>query len=257
MAARYSAPSAAQGVNRFRVWPAGTDQFEHALLVTNWDNLDGIIGIGPVGDWPPSRGVNGGIYAEVSLLKQERAPIGSFMWWFRPSVTVPLTTVTNYGWALANGQTLAPSAHSFPGIATSVTLPNVYNAMILGADPTIAVGTAGAAVGSGSENTAAGAPGIGGIGGLNSVAVTIAQMATHDHGGVTSIVGFNNQANKLYDGNGPVSNCMFGLGGSALDGEQGNHAHVISAQGGGQAHENRARYVGLLPLIKVLYVSTP
>jgi hypothetical protein len=50
---------------------------------------------------------------------------------------------------------------------------------------------------------------------------------------------------------------MLGLGGSALDGEQGNHAHAISAQGGNQPHENRPRYVGLLPLLKVLYVSTP
>lgn len=256
MAPRFSAPSASVGINRFHVWPLGGDSYAHTDLASNWDTSDGILGAPSSGvAWPPTTGLDGGIYREIQLLILERSMIGSFMFWFRPNTNVPLSIYTSRGWALADGSVLGPSAHSFPG-GGSITLPNMLNATPIGADPTKNIGQAADVVSSANVNNFRGAPGVGATGGQNAATITEAQMPPHNHGGVTNTVGFNNSASNAYNGVGPVSNCMLGVGGNALDGEQGNHNHTVASDGGGQPIDNRPNWVGLIPIIKVLFVSS-
>ncbi len=70
MTDRWSNPSGGLGVHRYRVWPAGTDSYDHSELVANLDKIDAMIGIpSGGGDWPPTEGVNGGIYALIKDLQ--------------------------------------------------------------------------------------------------------------------------------------------------------------------------------------------
>ena len=177
MTDRWSNPSGSLGVDRFRVWPAGTDSYSHSDLATNWDTLDGIIGIPSSGVWPPTTGINGGIYAQVKILQDELFPIGAVVPWFRPSASIAIPTF----WHACDGTTLTSGQHAFPGIAGSVALPDLRNSFILGADATLAIGAAAAAVGSPSIDTAAGAPGESATGGDNQSALSVANMPSHNH----------------------------------------------------------------------------
>lgn len=245
MASRWSLPSGSAGFNRFRVWPAGADSYNHTENAQNWDSLDGILGNSPDTNWPPTTGLNGGIYKEIALLQLNvKSELGMVFPWFRPTLSLALPA----GCAVCDGSTLDPSQHDFPG-GGSITLPNLLNATWVGADPTKALGTAAAAVGASGINDQTGAPGPQGTGGLNQVTQTIQQMPSHDHGGNTGDVGFDNQ--RVSAGfEVPV------LLGSILNNEQGTHHHAISAQGGGSPMENRPRYVGLIPLCRIKYVTT-
>lgn len=49
MADRWSRPSGSYGIERFRVWPSGTDSYDSAELADNWDAIDAIIGHPPTG----------------------------------------------------------------------------------------------------------------------------------------------------------------------------------------------------------------
>src|SRR5207244_3483199 len=66
---RWSNPSGSIGQHRFRVWPAGPDSYDHTELTANWDHLDGILGAPPSGMWPPTEGINGGIYKLIKDLQ--------------------------------------------------------------------------------------------------------------------------------------------------------------------------------------------
>lgn len=243
MTPRWSDPSGDLGVHRFRVWPEGTDSYSHSELAANFDEVDAIIGIPSSGDWPPSTGADGGIYKEVTLLQNERLPIGSIFYFFRPSTDVPLPN----GCHVCDGTTLSPSDHDFPGLSGSVTLPDLRNSFILGADSAKAIGQAGAAVGTANIDTVLGAPGPQGSGGLNQITQAIAQMPSHNHGGSTGSWGTDTQAIK------PGSvNIMHGF---LNTGEIGSHTHSIPAQGGGQPMENRPRWIGLIALCKVKRIT--
>lgn len=71
MADRWSNPSGGLGVHRFRVWPAGSDSYDHVELAQNFDTLDALLGIPDSGSWPPTTGVNGGIYALIKDLRDD------------------------------------------------------------------------------------------------------------------------------------------------------------------------------------------
>jgi hypothetical protein len=177
MTDRWSNPSGSLGIDRFRVWPAGSDNFDHTELASNFDNLDAIIGVPSTGDWPPTTGIDGGIYAEVLLLQDERLPIGTVVPWFRPNGAAAIPT----NWAACDGSTLTSGNHNFPGIAGSVTLPDLRNKFILGANAADANGAAAAAVGDATIDTATGAPGPQTSGGSNKIVQTTAQMPGHSH----------------------------------------------------------------------------
>lgn len=249
MTTRYSNPSQTVGVDRFEVWPSGGDSYSHSQLAANWDTLDALIGLPSSGSaWPPSTGLNGGIYKEITLLQNDRTPIGSVFAWFRPSGDVPIPD----GCVVCDGSVLTEDEHDFPGIDTSVTLPNLINSFVLGANPNTAIGTAGVAVTNGNINNENGAPGPQGTGGSNTIVQSEAQLAPHNHGGQTEDTGFDNESVQLATGAGS-SNVLLG---SQETNEQGDHHHVIDTDGSAAPMDNRPLYVGLIYLCKVLYSSS-
>jgi len=250
MADRWSNPSGSLGVHRFRVWPAGTDSYDHTELTQNFDTLDGIVGIPPAGDWPPTTGTNGGIYREVKLLELDAMPIGTVFHWFRPDATVALPD----GCLVCDGSVVSAVNHDFPGVVVSVTLPNLLNRSIIGADLNKADGTAAAAVGNGNINLPAGAPGPQATGGLNEVILSLAQIPAHNHGGGNHNHTYNQQIIQLPQGG---INYLFYVRDDITHTLQTNFSGtIINTEGSGTAHENRPLYVGLIPLCKVRRVDS-
>lgn len=267
MADRWSNPSGGLGVNRFRVWPAGTDSYDHAENAANWDMLDEILGIPSSGTWPPTTGIDGGIYAEVKRAGDSAMPVGAMFPWFRPSIAVPIPT----GFEVCDGSVIAAVDHDFDGIATSVTLPDMRNRFVLGADATKTVGEAGVATTSGNIDAAAGAPGPQGLGSSNKHQLVTSEIPAHQHTGAGAETGWSPVVFGWYNSNpapfgdnpplqpvGATGIQRWGNGGNGSSGAGGwvNMQFKLStgsgsAAGGDTAHENRPRYIGLIWLIKV------
>lgn len=232
------------------VWPADGDSYSHTDLAANFDTLDDIIGQPSDGSaWPPDLGLDGGIYKLLQILSLERAPIGTVISFFRPSLSVPIPT----GWHAADGSVIVEADHDFPGISGSVTLPDLRNATVLGADATTTLGTAAAAAGSGNIDSEAGAPGGNATGGSNQTVQSVSQMPSHDHDGVTGGTGFDNEAVTAFNGGGQSVNVLLG---SVIDNEQGTHHHTVDSEGGGNPMDNRQRWVGLVQIVKLKYTTT-
>jgi hypothetical protein len=214
---------------RFRVWDRSQDAFSGEDLVYNFDEMDKLLGgpggfegttgntysgtptrwLGP-GDLIPPRSnskypgtTNGGaelqsgqrtLYTVVSGLNYNDVPLGTVIAWWRPASSIPVPN----GWAICDGQSVID--HSFP-LDASITLPDLRNKFIIGADPNIPginavngyVHESGAQpaqnidnVWSGqatAENT--GAPGIGWDSGLessNKTGSNSLRTLTHSHG---------------------------------------------------------------------------
>jgi hypothetical protein len=71
-------------------------------------------------------------------LSESALPLGTIIAYWVPSKPGGGYAVPN-GWAVMNGQALGPTSHDFPGGGT-ITLPNLINAALRGADPTTAYG---------------------------------------------------------------------------------------------------------------------
>ena len=115
-------------------------------------------------------------FAISSRLKQ----IGDVWMWYRPDAAEPLPP----GCVIPIGQTLSSSEHAFASkVGQSVTLPDLRNKMILGANTAIADGTA-----PGAGDTAAQAPGVRGAAGSNALRdISHAHSITADGGHSHSI----------------------------------------------------------------------
>lgn len=81
---------------------------------------------------------------------------------------------------------------------------------------------------------------VGATGGEASHTLTIAEMPSHNHGGVT---GDDSLAGRV----GPV---VVGSGSSREETNPGSHNHTITAEGGGQAHNNLPPYYALAYIMK-------
>jgi len=147
--------------------------YDHAEFASNWDKVDAIFGGPESGVWP-----SGGIYDEVKRASDGAIPLGLMFPWFRPSLVVPIPP----GYVVADGTTLTPSQHSFPG-GGNVTIPDLRNRFVLGADYTKEIGEAPADVESPLALTSDGAPGPNATGGSNAVSVTTTQLPKHTHTG--------------------------------------------------------------------------
>lgn len=235
MADRWSSPSGGEGYHRFYVWPAGSDSYDHASLATNWDTLDGIIGIPSGSNWPPDTGVDGGIYKQIALNTLNLMPIGTVFPWFRPSATIAIPT----GCHVCDGTVLTSGNHSFP-VAGSVTLPDLINSFWLGADPNLTIGQAGVADTDSSVNQDGGAPGAQGVGGYNAQTLTLTGAASSGETTGNAITGY-------VQGNSPGGTPTYA-----------SFIKTITVSGGSntQTIDFRPRYVGLIPLCKVLTITT-
>lgn len=246
MAKRWSQPSN----SRFRVWPDPEDHYDAQELAQNWDTLDAILGAPSSGQWPPTEGRGGGIYAEVKRIKDSAIPLGAIFPWFRASASIPLPSK----FAVCDGSTLTPAQHDW-GTGANVVLPDLRNAFIMGADIY------------GKEG-----PTEGQTGGSNRHILNLPQMPAHKHAlsghtgwspGVFTWYyqkgggpGVTEQTYPTYvDGfkvdyiGSPSSHHSTGGGGWGY----GQHRHnlTIASQGSDEPHENRPRYVGLIYIIKV------
>jgi hypothetical protein len=293
LADRWSEPSGALGTQRFRVWPEGTDKYDHAEMAANWDKLDAILGHPATGRWPEATGLGGGLYREIVLAKDAAVPLGVVFAWFRASDAVALPV----GAVVCDGATYTTPDHDFPGL-TDVTVPDLRNRFVLGADADKEIGDAGAAAEAAAARDWTGAPGPQGEGGENTVALAERNLPRHTHTG--SVTGWSpavmqwyaqwstyeemKNAGPILDnrdeaiercgypgcywtpekfqpiypaaGNFEAVNWGKGVNHSTGQGgwKAGQHTHTISElspQGGGVAHENRPRYIGLIWLVKV------
>jgi microcystin-dependent protein len=164
-------------------------------------------------------------------------PVGSMLMW--PTAAAPV------GWLLANGQQV--DAGIYPGLAAlfgqvggNVTLPDYRDTFPVGAGPTIPLGLRGGAA---------------------SVALTTAQLPSHNHGGLS---GFRDRSQNHSHtiGSGFVSlpgragqaGSQYVIGdsvGSATDANDApDHKHTISADGGGGTHENRPPFLAINFIIR-------
>jgi len=142
-------------------------------FASNWDKVDAIFGIPDSGEWPV-----GGIYREVKRASDEAIPLGMIFPWFRPSLVVPLPS----GYVVADGSTLTAAQHDFPG-GGNVTIPDLRNRFVLGADYSKEIGEAGAPADSPLVTLPTGAPGPQGQGGTNAVSLETKHLPKHSHTG--------------------------------------------------------------------------
>jgi len=257
MADRWSNPSGSLGVHRFRVWPESTDSFDHVEFAQNWDTIDRIIGTPSDGtEWPPTTGEDGGIYAEVQDLRLTILPVGFVVPWYRPSLAVSIPS----GFEVCDGSVVAEVDHDFGAIG-AVTLPDLRNRFLIGANAATAIGTAGVAATHVNIDAASGAPGPQGVGGQNAHVMTVAEMPSHQHAG--SKTGWSSAGLHWYTDSGMLEvvdsdTVRVGSGNSTSTGaggwNAGQHKHIINdlaAAGSSATHENRPAYYGLIFLVKV------
>jgi hypothetical protein len=102
----------------------------------------------------------------------QQIPIGGVIDWWRPSPAVAVPT----GFEIADGRSI--TQHEFTSVTGSVSLPDLRNVFILGAD---ASKTDGAGASGSSSDVVTDGPGIRGTGGSNRHTLATDQMPAHTH----------------------------------------------------------------------------
>lgn len=156
---------------RFRVWDRGVDSFNHDDLVYNFDAIDWIVGgkngsSGPTSDtysgnastWlgrgdsfstnslPGTKNSgfedqkSGGrtLYSVVSGLNYNDVPLGTVIQWWRPTSATDAGSGAGMipdGWVPCDGRVLDSTQHSYGDF--TITVPDLRNKFVLGADPTL------------------------------------------------------------------------------------------------------------------------
>lgn len=152
------------------VWNSGSDSYNHTELAGNMNKIDAHDHTTGKGVQIPTGGIANAAITNAKLADDAITtakiadgaitsalldqtfihPLGTVLMWWRPNSGVAVPT----GWVVPTGQTLTSGQHSFGG--GSITLPNLTNKFILGAD------TSGTGSGTGTP------PDIGGTGGAHT-----------------------------------------------------------------------------------------
>lgn len=173
-------------------------------------------------------------------IKRQLCQIGEVIMWWRPNSTVPIPA----GFEICDGRVIAPENHDFP-VNEPITLPDLRNRFILGADPFKTDGTA-SSNGDGTANSGRqhpNAPGIRGTGGSNtSKNLQHTHQYSHTHG-VPGVDHLHYFAGVDHLHGGPAIGVAVGIGpanrGTASSPNSGglestaytNHIHPLSPSG--------------------------
>lgn len=257
MADRWSNPSG----SRFRIWPSGTDSYDHLELAENWDTLDELIGIPTGGGWPPTEGIGGGIWYEIQKAKEAAVPLGVALPWFRANEDMEIPD----GWVLADGRTLSADEHEVLNVSEDYTVPDMRNKFVLGANASGSINEPAVEITDPLINISTGAPGPQGVGGKNGTILTMAQMGAHKHTG--SVTGWGPIEWTWYQDTTPAlkypstnnynvvrsgqPGCATSVGDGGMVFGQHRHSVTLNPEGEGKAHENRPLYIGLVWIVKV------
>lgn len=167
-------------------WDLTSDPYDHTQLAANFAAIDSHNHTAGKGAQIPTGGIQDGAITNSKLatnavstvkvqdgaitsIKMDREyvhPLGEFMWWWRPNSSTDVPG----GWVVCRGQVLTAAEHDFAG-GGAITVPNVINAFILGADM------------SGTGNTPSEPPAIGAAGGAHTRAFAHSHsVPAHYHG---------------------------------------------------------------------------
>lgn len=183
-------------------------------------------------------------------------PAGTMMHWGGTNDAIPT------GWLPCAGQTLVNASYPALFAALGITfggggelgavfkLPDLRGRTIVGPD-----NMGGSAAGRLTTAT------VGLAGGTQTHALTLAQIPSHSHSGVTGDMNQNQSHSHVgtvaggwnayqIDPRGAAPNGVTLSGSVRTEGADPVHEHVISNEGGGTAHENMMPYVVVLAIIK-------
>jgi hypothetical protein len=259
------------------VWNLNTDPYDHSQLADNWarvDEHDHTPGKGklittaaiapgsittdllnasislPGSSIGSSQLVAGAVQLQhlgVDVLRQT-VPIGAVIDWWRPQTSV----VVPDGFAICDGTVV--SSHDF-GVVGSITLPDLRNLFVIGADATKNNDVAGS-LADGSAN----APGINRIDGAHQVTLTGLQSGVnqngvtvhggaHDHTFDGEALGNAGGATVPHFTSGKNTDATFWT--MRTDLNNGGHDHTFANRTADNPHNNVPKYIGLLKIMKV------
>jgi len=184
----------------FRLTRNGTDANPNGIIVGYWKGMRFFDTL-RVATWV----FNGALGANTGWVREIAQ--GSVMMWSGAVGSIPS------GWVLCDGVLHAP---------TGYTPPDLRGRFIVGYDPADAEYDA-----------------IGDVGGEKTHVLSVSEMPSHNHGGVTGSGASADAISGINDG---------GQFGKATD---TSHVHSIPSQGGGAAHENRPPYYTLAYIAKL------
>lgn len=266
-------------------WDLASDPYDHTQLAANFVAIDAHDHSVGKGVQIPTGGIADGAITNsklatnavstikvqdgaITAIKMDREyvhPLGEFMWWWRPNTSIAVPT----GWVVCRGQVLTSADHDFPG-GGSITVPDVINKFILGADT------------SGTGIDPASPPAIGATGGSHTL--TLAHTHTipahyHSKGTLEVAAGgwhghnlYTNEEGGTFAGHSVAHSQAYDIVFSGIIGAS-PHSHpntdfsgfigntsgtfgdnqMTSGSSLGSATDSRNAFIGFLPLLKVKY----
>ena len=211
--ARASSPSGI--IPNPNVWNSGSDDFSHTQLAANWDTVD----------------------ANLTMLQDERMPIGSVVMWWRRTTNDPIIPWgTASVWQPCDGRTIIAANHSFPG-GGNLVLPDMRNQVPFGAgspdgsnsNPTLTYpgdGVAPPTQASGPTN----AGGIGGEAGSMNQAIVPAHYHQHSHVHQLAVLSHTDVLVATQDDSSDPYFVNIGSSGSGNNVSLTNHVHKLQPQ---------------------------